>query len=150
MSAAAEALVLTRREQLPDERTLLGALARTGADLVWDTFEPDELGGYLLPPGNPEAQASLAVTVDPLGPAERDDLHRGAAAELGEERARPLADADVLVRISATAGPELDWLTGFEVLLGALGGIAGAITLLVGDDERFLDADEVRDRRADA
>jgi len=128
MSADAEALVLTRGDRLPSTADIRGALQRAGLELEWQPFGQAEgsLNAYLVAPERPQARATVSISTQPLDEEERADLHARASARLGNERAAGIGDADVLVRISANAGPELSWTRAFETLLRAVGGVEGA------------------------
>ena len=148
MAAAAEALVMLPRSALPAPVDLRGTLSERAFDVEWQPFGPavEELNAYVVPRGDANADAFVSISTQPLGEAERDDLLRRATAQLGTA-AEPIRQADTLVRVSATAGDELDWKGIFETLLAAIASRPQAVTYLVNEDE-YLGADEVA-RRAE-
>jgi hypothetical protein len=146
MAAAAEALVMLPASALPVAVDLRETLARHALDVEWQPFGPavDELNAYVVPRGGANADAFVSISTQPLGEAERDDLLRRATAQIASA-AEPIENADTLVRISATAGDELDWKRVFEKLVGAIASTPQAVTYLVNEDE-YLGAGEVARR----
>lgn len=143
MAVAAEALVTLPRSALPAPVDLRDALTRHSFDVEWQPFGPevDELNAYVVPRGDASADAFVSISMHSLGEAEREDLLRRATAQLGAGAA-PIAQADTLVRVSATPGNEFDWKGVFETLAAAIGTRPHAVTYLVNEDE-YLGADDV-------